>query len=75
MLDTHKGEALLAVIDSGSFEQAAKWLHLTPSAVSQRVSALESQLGTPLLIRTRPCRATRAGQRLQIGRASCRERV
>ncbi|WP_288841743.1 LysR family transcriptional regulator ArgP [uncultured Deefgea sp.] len=64
MLDTHKGEALLAVIDSGSFEQAAKWLHLTPSAVSQRISALESQLGTPLLIRSRPCRATRAGQRL-----------
>lgn len=64
MLDIRKGEALLAVIDSGSFEQAAALLHLTPSAVSQRVSALESQLGTPLLHRTRPCRPTRAGQRL-----------
>ncbi len=64
MLDSRKGEALLAVIDSGSFEQAAAQLHLTPSAVSQRVSALESQLGTPLLHRTRPCRPTRAGQRL-----------
>ena len=64
MLDARKCEALLAVIDSGSFELAAQQLHLTPSAVSQRVSALESQLGTPLLIRTRPCRATRAGQRL-----------
>lgn len=64
MLDIRKGEALLAVIDSGSFEQAAAQLHLTPSAVSQRVSALESQLGTPLLNRTRPCRPTRAGQRL-----------
>ncbi|HEX8613781.1 MAG TPA: LysR family transcriptional regulator ArgP [Telluria sp.] len=64
MLDTRKGEALLAVIDSGSFEQAAALLHLTPSAVSQRVSALESELGMPLLVRSKPCRATHAGQRL-----------
>ncbi|PWF55416.1 LysR family transcriptional regulator ArgP [Massilia glaciei] len=64
MLDTRKGEALLAVIDSGSFEQAAVRLHLTPSAVSQRVSALESELGMPLIIRGKPCRATVAGHRL-----------
>ena len=64
MLDTRKGEALLAVIDSGSFEQAAALLHLTPSAVSQRVSALETDLGTPLVIRAKPCRPTPAGARL-----------
>ncbi len=64
MFDTRKGAALLAVIDSGSFEQAAALLHLTPSAVSQRVSALESELGTPLLVRSKPCRPTRDGQRL-----------
>lgn len=64
MLDTRKGEALLAVIDTGSFEQAAALLHLTASAVSQRISAMETELGTPLLIRTRPTRATAAGQRL-----------
>ena len=64
MLDSRKGEALLAVIDSGSFEQAAVRLHLTPSAVSQRVSAMESELGMPLIIRSKPCRATAAGQRL-----------
>jgi LysR family transcriptional regulator (chromosome initiation inhibitor) len=64
MLDSRKGQALLAVIDSGSFEQAAALLHLTPSAVSQRVSALESELGTPLLVRSKPCRATPQGQRL-----------
>lgn len=64
MLDARKGEALLAVIDSGSFEQAAVRLHLTPSAVSQRVSAMESELGMPLIIRSKPCRATAAGQRL-----------
>ena len=64
MLDARKGEALLAVIDSGSFEQAALRLNLTPSAVSQRVSAIESELGMPLIIRSKPCRATAAGQRL-----------
>ncbi|MFL6658108.1 MAG: LysR family transcriptional regulator ArgP, partial [Massilia sp.] len=64
MLDARKGEALLAVIDTGSFEQAAVQLHLTPSAVSQRISAMESELGMPLIIRSKPCRATPAGQRL-----------
>lgn len=64
MLDTRKGEAVLAVIDTGSFEQAAALLHLTPSAVSQRVSAMEADLGTPLIVRSKPCRATPAGQRL-----------
>ena len=64
MLDARRGEALLAVIDSGSFEQAALRLSLTPSAVSQRVSALESELGMPLIIRSKPCRATVAAQRL-----------
>lgn len=63
-LDSRQCEALLAVIDSGSFEQAAAVLHLTPSAVSQRVRALETAIGSPLVLRTRPCRATSAGQRL-----------
>ena len=63
-LDARQCEAVLAVIDSGSFEQAAASLHLTPSAISQRVRALEIFLGTPLVVRTRPCRATPAGQRL-----------
>ena len=64
MFDTRKGEALLAVIDSGSFEQAAARLHLTPSAISQRISAMEAEMGMPLIIRGKPCRATPAGQRL-----------
>lgn len=63
-LDSRQCEAVLAVIESGSFEQAASSLHLTPSAVSQRVRALEIALGTPLVVRTRPCRATPAGRRL-----------
>ncbi|MGH8806878.1 MAG: LysR family transcriptional regulator ArgP [Noviherbaspirillum sp.] len=63
-LDSRQCEAVLAVIDSGSFEQAAALLHITPSAVSQRVRALETFIGSPLVVRTRPCRATRAGRRL-----------
>lgn len=65
-LDSKQCEALLAVVDAGSFEQAATRLHLTPSAVSQRVRALESQLGHPLVLRGRPCRATRVGQQLLL---------
>lgn len=63
-LDSRQCEALLAVIDSGSFEQAAALLHLTSSAVSQRVRALEEFVGSPLVARTRPCRPTPAGRRL-----------
>lgn len=62
--DTRQSEALLAIADSGSFEQAAALLHISASAVSQRVGAMEVALGTPLLIRSRPCRLTSAGQRL-----------
>ncbi|MBI3285425.1 MAG: HTH-type transcriptional regulator ArgP [Burkholderiales bacterium] len=62
--DTRQCAALLAVIDSGSFEAAAQTLSLTASALSQRVRALEIQFGAPLLVRSRPCHATPAGQRL-----------
>lgn len=62
--DTRQCAALMSVIDSGSFEAAAQQLSLTPSALSQRIRALEIQLGTTLVIRSRPCRATPAGQRL-----------
>ena len=57
-------EAFRAVIETGSFEQAATRLHLTSPAISQRVRALESQLGNALVVRSRPARATRMGQRL-----------
>ena len=57
-------EAFRAVIETGSFEQAAVQLHLTSPAISQRVRALESMLGNALVVRSRPARATRVGQRL-----------
>jgi len=53
--------ALAAVVDGGTFDAAAAALHLTPSAVSQRVRALEQQAGQVLVLRTRPCRPTPAG--------------
>ena len=63
-LDPKQTEAFRSVIRTGSFEQAAQRLHLTPPAISQRVRALESALGSALVVRSRPCRPTETGQRL-----------
>jgi LysR family transcriptional regulator (chromosome initiation inhibitor) len=56
--------ALAAVVRHGSFERAAGILGVTPSAVSQRVKALEERVGAVLVIRGQPCTATAAGARL-----------
>lgn len=64
MLDYSLLEALAAVIRSGSFERAARQLHVTPSAVSQRIKLLEERVGTVLVLRGQPCTATPAGQTL-----------
>ncbi len=61
-IDLAQLSAFAAVVDEGSFEAAARRLHVTPSAVSQRVKALESRLGRVLVSRTRPAGATSAGQ-------------
>jgi len=53
---------LLAVVDEGTFDAAAAALHVTPSAVSQRVKALEQRTGRVLLMRTKPVRLTESGQ-------------
>ncbi|MFT4232847.1 MAG: LysR family transcriptional regulator, partial [Leucobacter sp.] len=50
-----------AIIEEGSFEAAARRLHITPSAVSQRVRAMEQRVGSVLLRRTRPVETTAAG--------------
>jgi len=63
-IDARRSEAFVAAIDGGSLEAAALQLRITPSAVSQRITALEQDLGTPLLVRTRPCRPTAPGTRL-----------
>ena len=55
---------LLAIVDTGTFDAAARRLHLTPSAVSQRVKALEAEVGQVVVVRSTPCRATSAGEAL-----------
>ncbi|MFJ4835272.1 LysR family transcriptional regulator ArgP [Streptomyces sp. NPDC088747] len=53
---------LLSVVDEGTFDAAAGALHVTPSAVSQRVKALEQRTGRVLLTRTKPVRPTESGE-------------
>jgi LysR family transcriptional regulator (chromosome initiation inhibitor) len=53
--------ALAAVVDTGTFDAAARSLHLTPSAVSQRIRTLESTVGTVLVRRSKPVTPTAAG--------------
>ncbi|WP_413874082.1 LysR family transcriptional regulator ArgP [Albidovulum sp.] len=64
MYDPAHLEALSAVLRTGSFEAAAAALNVTPSAVSQRIRALEERVGTAVVIRAQPCRLTAAGARL-----------
>ncbi|CAN7678639.1 LysR family transcriptional regulator ArgP [Acidovorax sp. LjRoot118] len=63
-LDTAQLAALAAVLEQGSFERAALALHVTRSAVSQRVKLLEERVGQVLVRRASPCTPTEAGQAL-----------
>jgi len=60
--DSRQLAALAAVVTEGSFDAAARALHVTPSAVSQRIRALENAAGSVLVQRTRPVAPTRTGQ-------------
>lgn len=64
MLDEGLLAAVAAVAREGSFERAARVLHITPSAVSQRVKLLEERLGAVLIVRGQPCSATEIGARI-----------
>lgn len=64
MLDYALLAALVAVVRTGSFERAAQQLHVTASAISQRVKLLEERMGVVLVARGSPCTATPAGLRL-----------
>lgn len=66
MLDYKLLEAFAMVILEGGFEKAAQKLHLTQSAVSQRVRQLEDHCGTILLIRSTPPQPTLPGLELFI---------
>ncbi|WP_347220606.1 LysR family transcriptional regulator ArgP [Mycolicibacterium poriferae] len=60
-LDAGQLRALAAVVEFGSFDAAAEQLHVTPSAISQRIKALEQRVGQVLVLREKPCVATAAG--------------
>ncbi len=61
-LDLPQLRALRAAVDAGTLEGAARTLHVTPSAVSQRLKALEQATGRVLLVRSRPVRVTEPGR-------------
>lgn len=62
-------QTLVAIADTGSFEAAAERLHVTPSAVSQRIRALETAVGRVVVGRGSPCVPTEAGWPLvRLGR-------
>lgn len=54
--------ALDAVVTAGTFEAAARLLQVTPSAISQRVKALEAAAGQVLLVRAKPVQVTPSGE-------------
>jgi LysR family transcriptional regulator (chromosome initiation inhibitor) len=63
-LDSTQLRTLAAVVGEGSFEAAARLLHVTQSAVSQRIRGLEESVGQVLVRRSRPCGVTEAGRPL-----------
>ena len=60
-MDGQQLAALAAVVEHGSFDAAAARLHVTPSAISQRIKALEQRVGQVVVVREKPCVATAAG--------------
>ncbi len=64
MIDYKLLEALAAVVQEGGFDKAARFLHITQSAISQRIKQLEDQTGQIVIARTTPPGATPAGQQM-----------
>lgn len=64
MFDYKLLEALACVIQEQGFDKASRKLHITQSAVSQRIKLLEDQSGQVLVTRTVPPRTTRDGKQL-----------
>lgn len=63
-LDLDQLQALAAAVSEGTFDAAARRLHVTPSAISQRIKALETSVGRVLLTRSKPVAPTRSGETL-----------
>jgi LysR family transcriptional regulator (chromosome initiation inhibitor) len=63
-VDLAQLRALSATASEGTLDAAARVLHVTPSAVSQRLRALEAATGRVLLVRSRPVQLTPSGRTL-----------
>ncbi|MCK8788038.1 LysR family transcriptional regulator [Roseomonas sp. NAR14] len=64
-METRFLETFLTVVESGSISEGARRSNLTPAGVTQRLRALEAEIGVPLLVRAgRGVTATRAGSRV-----------
>lgn len=63
-IDVEHLETLLAIVDAGSFDDASIDLGITPSAVSQRIKALENRMGAILVVRSRPVVPTEQGYKV-----------
>lgn len=65
MIELRHLKAIAMLADTGSVTRAASRLHLTQSALSHQLAALESFLETPLFVRQqRPLALTAAGEKL-----------
>lgn len=63
-IDHNQLAAFAEALREGTFDLAARKLHVTPSAISQRIKLLEERLGQVLIQRTTPCQPTAAGRAL-----------
>src|SRR3954469_10045995 len=61
-LDLAQLRALDATVTAGTLDGAARALHVTPSAISQRLKALEAATGRVLLVRSKPVQVTESGE-------------
>src|SRR3954468_3326682 len=61
-LDLAQLRALDATVTAGTLDGAARALHVTPSAISQRLKALDAMTGRVLLVRSKPVQVTESGQ-------------
>jgi LysR family transcriptional regulator (chromosome initiation inhibitor) len=63
-LDLDQLRAFSTAVSEGTLDAAARKLHVTPSAISQRIKALETTVGRVLLTRSKPVRPTTSGETL-----------
>lgn len=68
-METRYFKTLVAAIDEGNFSRAAEALHITQSAVSQRIKFLEERYGHQLLDRSGPSLTLTAAGHLVLAKA------